>query len=292
MTNNSTMKFTKLQATGNDFILVDARNIERDWAKLAEEMCRRHFSIGADGLILVMSSNGPNLRMRMLNPDGSEAEICGNGLRCFAKYIIDRHITPGPSLTVETIAGSRAVQAFLSQGKVHQAKVNMGVPRFSAEDIPVVVGKAEKSRGEVDITPILDYALDVGEKELTLSFVSMGNPHAVAFLSQPVADFPLSEIGPQVERHPIFPERVNYEVARVLNRTRIEARVWERGAGETLSCGSGACAIAVVARLKGYTGDEVDIILPGGKLIVGWDGAGEVYLSGPAEEVFAAEWLK
>ena len=292
MTNNSTMKFTKLQATGNDFILVDARNIERDWAKLAEEMCRRHFSIGADGLILVMSSNGPNLRMRMLNPDGSEAEICGNGLRCFAKYIIDRHITPGPSLTVETIAGSRAVQAFLSQGKVHQAKVNMGVPRFSAEDIPVVVGKAEKSRGEVDITPILDYALDVGEKELTLSFVSMGNPHAVAFLSQPVADFPLSEIGPEVEKHPIFPLRVNYEVGRVLNPTRIEARVWERGAGETLSCGSGACAIAVVARLKGYTGDEVDIMLPGGELIVAWDGVGEVYLTGPVEEVFAGEWLK
>ena len=292
MTNNSTMKFTKLQATGNDFVLVDARNIERDWAKLAEEMCLRHFSIGADGLILVMSSNGPNLRMRMLNPDGSEAEICGNGLRCFAKYIIDRQIAPGPSLTVETLAGSRAVQAFLSQGKVHQAKVNMGVPRFSAEDIPVVVGKAEKSRGEVDIMPILDYALDVGGKELTLSFVSMGNPHAVAFLSQPVADFPLSEIGPEVEKHPIFPLRVNYEVGRVLNPTRIEARVWERGAGETLSCGSGACAIAVVARLKGYTDNQVDIILPGGQLIVEWDTVGQVYLSGPVEEVFAGEWLK
>lgn len=286
------MNFTKSQATGNDFILIDARNMERDWAKLARDMCHPHFGIGADGLILVMVSNGATLRMRMLNPDGSEAEICGNGLRCFAKYVIDRQIAPGPSLTVETMAGSRTVQAFLSQGRVHEAKVNMGVPRFSAEDIPVVIGEAEKGRGEVDIMPILDYALDVHGKKLTLSFVSMGNPHAVDFLSQPVAGFPLSEIGPQVERHPIFPERVNYEVARVLNSTRIEARVWERGAGETLSCGSGACAVAVVARLKGYTDDEVDIMLPGGELIVAWDGAGEVYLTGAVEEVFAGEWLR
>jgi len=286
------MNFTKSQATGNDFILVDARNIERDWAKLAQDMCQRHFGIGADGLILVMASNVANLIMRMLNPDGSEAEICGNGLRCFAKYVIDRQIAAGPKLTVETLSGSRTVHAFVAQGKVNEVKVNMGVPRFNAEDIPVLIGEREKGRGEVGIMSILDYALDVDGKELTLSFVSMGNPHAVAFLSQPVADFPLSEIGPQVERHPIFPERVNYEVARVLNRTRIEARVWERGAGETLSCGSGACAIAIVARLKGYTGDEVDIILPGGKLFVGWDGAGEVYLMGPVEEVFAGEWLK
>ena len=286
------MNFIKSQATGNDFILVDARNMERDWAKLAQDMCHRHFGIGADGLILMMASNGATLRMRMLNPDGSEAEICGNGLRCFAKYVIDRQIAPGPSLTVETMAGSRIVQVFLFQGKVHQARVNMGVPRFGAKDIPVVMGKPEKGRGEVDIMPILDYALDVHGKKLTLSFVSMGNPHAVDFLSQPVAEFPLSAIGPQVERHPIFPERVNYEVARVLNRTKIEARVWERGAGETLSCGSGACAVAVVARLKGYTGDEVDIMLPGGELIVAWDGAGEVYLTGPVEEVFDGEWLR
>jgi diaminopimelate epimerase len=286
------MNFTKSQATGNDFILIDARNMERDWAKLAQAMCHRHFGIGADGLILVMALDAATLRMRMLNPDGSEAEICGNGLRCFAKYVIDRQIAPGPSLAVETMAGSRTVQAFLSQGKVHQVRVNMGVPRFSAKDIPVVMGEAEKGRGAVDIMPILDYALDVHGKKLTLSFVSMGNPHAVDFLSQPVAEFPLSEIGPQVERHPIFPERVNYEVARVVNSTKIEARVWERGAGETLSCGSGGCAVAVVARLKGYTGDDVDIVLPGGDLIVAWDGAGEVYLTGPVQDVFDGEWLK
>jgi len=286
------MNFTKLQATGNDFILIDARNMERDWPKLARDMCHRHCGIGTDGLLLVMPSNAANLRMQMFNPDGSEAEVCGNGLRCFAKYVIDRQIVPGPNLTVDTMAGIRTIEASRSQGKVNRAKVNMGTPHFRAEDIPVIIDSPKKGRGEVDIIPILDYPLTIAGRDLPLSFVSMGNPHAVSFLSQPVADFPLAEIGPQVENHPIFPERVNFEIARVLNRNKIEARVWERGAGETLSCGSGACAIAVIAKLKGYTDDKVDIMLPGGNLTIKWDGAGEVYLSGPVEEVFTGEWLK
>ncbi|MCX6009109.1 MAG: diaminopimelate epimerase [Chloroflexi bacterium] len=286
------MNFTKLQATGNDFILIDARNMERDWPKLARDMCHRHCGIGTDGLLLVMPSNAANLRMQMFNPDGSEAEVCGNGLRCFAKYVIDRQIVPGPNLTVDTMAGIRTIEASRSQGKVNRATVNMGTPHFRAEDIPVIIDSPKKGRGEVDIIPILDYPLTIAGRDLPLSFVSMGNPHAVSFLSQPVADFPLAEIGPQVENHPIFPERVNFEIARVLNRNKIEARVWERGAGETLSCGSGACAIAVIAKLKGYTDDKVDIMLPGGNLTIKWDGAGEVYLSGPVEEVFTGEWLK
>jgi diaminopimelate epimerase len=230
--------------------------------------------------------------MRLFNSDGSEAEISGNGLRCFAKYVIDRQIVPGTNLTVETMAGIRNIQTSMSQGKVSHAKVNMGKPRFKAEDIPVLIDKPRKSRGEVDIISILDYPLNVRGKKLALSFVSMGNPHAVSFLSRPVADFPLSEIGPQVENHPIFPERVNFEIARVLNRNKIEARVWERGAGETLSCGSGACAIAAIAKLKGYTDNEVDITLTGGNLTINMDGVGELYLSGPVEEVFTGEWLK
>jgi diaminopimelate epimerase len=255
-------------------------------------MCHRQFGIGADGLILVIDSDIANLKMRLFNPDGSEAEVSGNGLRCFAKYVIDRKIAPGPSLTVETLAGIRTIQVSISQGKVSRAKVNMGMPRFKAEDIPVLIGNPEKGRGEVDIIPILDYPLDIAGSKLNLSFVSMGNPHAISFLSQPVANFPLSEIGPQVENHPIFPERVNFEIARVVNRNKIEARVWERGAGETLSCGSGACAIAVIVRIRDYIDDEVDIMLPGGNLTISWDGVGEVYLSGPVEEVFAGEWLK
>ena len=286
------MKFTKLQATGNDFILIYARNMELDWPKLARDMCHRHCGIGADGLLLVIPSNAADLKMRMFNPDGSEAEICGNGLRCFAKYVVDRGIAARQNLIVETMVGTRTIQASISQGKVSHAKVNMGMPRFRAEDIPVLIEKQQKGRGEVDITSILDYPLTIDKRKFTLSFVSMGNPHAVNFLSNPVADFPLSEIGPQVENHPIFPERVNFEIARVLNRNKIEARVWERGAGETLSRGSGACAIAVIAKLKGYTDNEVDIMLPGGSLTITWDGVGEVYLSGPVEEVFSGEWSK
>lgn len=243
-------------------------------------------------MILVIDSKAANLKMRLFNPDGSEAEVSGNGLRCFAKYVIDRKIVPGLSLTVETLAGIRTIQASISHGKVSHAKVNMGTPRFKAEDIPVLIGNSEKGRGEVDIIPILDYPLDIAGIKLSLSFVSMGNPHAVSFLSQSVADFQLSEIGPHVEGHPIFPERVNFEIARVMTRSKIEARVWERGVGETLSCGSGACAIAVIARMKGYTDVEVDIMLPGGNLTISWDKVGEVYLTGPVDEVFTGEWLK
>ena len=286
------MKFTKLQATGNDFILIYTRNMDLDGPKLARDMCHRHKGIGADGLLLVIPSNTADLKMRMFNPDGSEAEVCGNGLRCFAKYVIDRGIAARQNLTVETAAGTKTIQASISQGKVSHAKVNMGMPRFKAEDIPVLIEKSQKGRGEVDIKPILDYPLSIDKRKLRLSFVSMGNPHAVSFMSHPVADFPLSETGPKVENHPIFPERVNFEIARVLNRNKIEARVWERGAAETLSCGSGACAIAVIAKLKGYTDSEVDIMLPGGTLTISWDGVGEVYLSGPVEEVFTGEWLK
>ncbi len=286
------MNFTKLQATGNDFIFVDARNMERDWSKLAREICHRFYGAGADGLILIASSNRASLKMRLFNSDGSEAEVSGNGLRCFAKYVIDRQIVAGPKITVETMSGIRTIEATMTQGKVTHAKVNMGTPRFKAEDIPVLIDKPKKGRGEVDIKLIIDYPLTVGRRVLALSFVSMGNPHAVSFLSQPVSDFPLSVVGPQVENHRMFPERVNFEIARVLKRNKIEARVWERGAGETLSCGSGACAIAVTARNKGYIDDEVDIILKGGDLTVYWDGAGEVYLSGPVEEVFTGEWPK
>jgi diaminopimelate epimerase len=284
------MNFTKLQATGNDFIFVDARNMKRDWLKLAREMCHRYYGAGADGLIMVATSNRASLKMRLFNSDGSEAEVSGNGLRCFAKYVIDRQIVAGPNITVETMSGIITIEATMSRGKVTHAKVNMGRPRFKAEDIPVLIYKPQKGRGEVDIKQIIDYPLTIGRRGLTLSFVSMGNPHAVSFLSQPVSDFPLSVVGPQVENHRIFPERVNFEIARVLKRNKIEARVWERGAGETLSCGSGASAIAVTARNKGYIDDEVDIILKGGDLTVYWDGAGTVYLSGPVEEVFTGEW--
>jgi diaminopimelate epimerase len=286
------MNFAKLQGTGNDFIIIDARNIERDWSGLARDICHRYLGAGADGLMLVLSSANANLKMRLFNSDGSEAEVSGNGLRCFAKYVIDRRIVTGTNLTVETMSGIRVIDATVSVGKVTHARVNMGIPLFKAKEIPVLLNKPHKGRGEVDIKQVLDYHLTVGGKDLNLSFVSMGNPHAVSFLSQQVADFPLAAIGPKIENHSILPERVNFEIARILTPTRIEARVWERGVGETLSCGTGACAIAVISRLKGYSGNNVDIILPGGELAVSWDGKGEVYLSGSVGEVFTGEWPK
>jgi diaminopimelate epimerase len=286
------MRFSKLQATGNDFILVDVRTKGAEWPKLAQAMCDRHFGVGADGLMLVQNSTSGDLRMRLFNSDGSEAEVSGNGLRCFAKYAIEKGLTgsapsevePGGSrsLSIETLSGVRKVVAYMSGNRVSRAEVNMGLPRFEPEQIPVKV--------KVDIIPVLNYPLVIDRRKLTLCLVSMGNPHAVAFLSQSVADFPLAEIGPKVETHPMFPEKTNFEAARVLSRKKIEARVWERGVGETLACGSGASAVAVAARLLDYVDSKVDIILTGGALTVSWDRVGEVLLSGPVEEVFSGEW--
>ena len=286
------MKFSKLQATGNDFILVDARTMEAEWPKLARAMCDRHFGAGADGLILVQNSTSADLKMRLFNSDGSEAEVSGNGLRCFAKYTIEEGLIgkmpsrveqSNRSLTIETLSGARQVKAHMSRNRVNRAEVNMGLPRFQPEQIPVKV--------KVDIIPILNYPLVIDGKKLTLAILSIGNPHAVSFLSQPVADFPLSEIGAKVEKHPMFAQRTNFEVARVLSRGRVEARVWERGVGETLACGSGASALAVAARLLDYVDRQVDIILAGGTLTVSWDMVGEVLLSGSVEGVFTGEWL-
>jgi diaminopimelate epimerase len=188
------------------------------------------------------------------------------------------------SLTIETLSGVRKVKAYTSRNKVNRVEVNMGLPQFQPEQIPVKV--------KVDIIPILDYPLVIEGKELALALLSMGNPHAVSFLSRPIADFPLAEVGPKVERHPMFPQRTNFGVARVLSREKIEARVWERGVGATLACGSGACAIVVAAQLLDYVEPQVDIILPGGTLTVSWDRIGEVLLTGPVEEVFTGEWLE
>lgn len=295
------MKFSKLQATGNDFILINARTMEGEWSKLARSTCDHHFGIGADGLILVQDSTCADLKMRIFNSDGSEAEVSGNGLRCFTKYAIEKGLSakmssPGESrynrdnrsLTIETFSGIRKVKTYMSENKVNRVEVNMGLPKFKLEQIPIKV--------EVDIPissgPILDYPLVIDGKELTLAILSMGNPHAVSFLSRPIADFPLAELGPKVERHPMFPQMTNFEVARVLSRVNIEARVWERGVGETLACGSGACAIAVAAQLLDYIEPQVDIILKGGTLTVFWDRVGEVLLTGPVEEVFTGEWLE
>lgn len=284
------MKFTKMQAAGNDFILVEADDTRRNWSQVAVSMCDRHYGVGADGLLLLLPSDVADFRMRIFNADGSESDVCGNGLRCLVKYFVDERLVDSGArqILVETLAGVRRAEVYQAGGKITKVKIGMGQPKFGAKDIPVVI---EAGKGNlVDIKSMISYPVKVDDRELQMSFVSMGNPHAVYFYQHPVSDFPLSRLGPKVERHQAFPNRINFEVVRVLDRHQVEARVWERGVGETLACGSGACAIGVAARLHGYVDNEVDIKLPGGVLAVAWDGVGEIFLSGPAETAFSGEW--
>jgi diaminopimelate epimerase len=284
------MNFAKLQGTGNDFVLVETSDAGRDWARAAVAICNRRFGVGADGLLLLLPSEVADVGMRIFNADGSEAEACGNGLRCLVRYALDRELVTGGAseVSIETVAGVRSARIRRKSGESPEIQVSLGAPRFRAEDIPVSIGSGA---GLVDIKSMLGYTVTVESKELGLNLVSMGNPHAVHFLSQPVADFPLVQLGPGVEHHEIFPQRTNFEVARVLSREEIEARVWERGVGETLACGSGAAAVVVAAQLRGLVGRSVAVKLPGGVLEVAWDGLGEVFLGGPAEMVFTGKWL-
>ena len=285
------MKFTKMQGAGNDYIYIDARGLSEDWPELSRKMSDRHFGIGGDGIILILDSEVADLKMRMFNADGSEGEMCGNGIRCFAKYAIEREIARdfGGSLKIETLAGVRTVEPVYAGGSVTGARVAMGAPGLRPADIPVVLDPAIS--GSHFSGPVTGYPLSIEDRHLALTFVSMGNPHAVAFVDEPVSDYPLHIIGPKVERHLIFPKRVNFEIVNLNGGDTATARVWERGSGETMACGTGACAIAVAARLQGLNHGPLDINLPGGTLTVNWDGEGEVYLEGPAEEVFSGEWV-
>jgi len=284
------MNFTKMQGAGNDFILVETSDMQRDWSQVTVAMCDRHYGIGADGLLLLLPSDIADFRMRIFNTDGSEAKACGNGLGCLVKYFADRGSANSGTkeILVETVTGIRRAKVYKVTGKVTKVQTGMGKPEFGDKDIPVIIGQGEGN--VVDIKSMITYSMTIDGKELCLSLVSMGNPHGIYFCHHPVSDFPLSRLGPRVEQHKIFPKGVNFEVARVLNRQQIEARVWEKGVGETLACGSGACAITVAARLQGYIDNKVDIKLPGGILEVEWDGVGEVFLSGPAETVFTGKW--
>ena len=284
------MNFTKMQGAGNDFILVETDDMQRNWSAVARAICDRHFGIGGDGLLLVLPSDNADFQMRIFDSDGSEAEACGNGIRCLAKYAYEEGLidTGIDQILVETIAGIRKIKLYKKGDKLISIRASMGKPEFSAYDIPVVIKGNEDSI--VNIKSMLSYPVTIDGTDLTLNLVAMGNPHAVYFWQHPVSDFPLSQLGPKVEHLEIFPNRVNFEVARVISRTQLEVRVWERGVGETLACGSGACAVAVAAQLHGYIDNNVDIKLPGGTLQLEWNGTGEVIMNGPAEKVFSGEW--
>jgi diaminopimelate epimerase len=284
------MDFTKLQGAANDFVLIEAEGMQRDWSQLARAICNRHLGVGADSLLLLLPSDKADFLMRTFDADGSEAETCGNGIRCVARYALEKgKVSPERTeITVETAAGISRIKPEIKDGRVHNFRANMGKPRFKANEIPITTDKAVG--GIVDITCMLSCKMMVKNIEITLYLVSMGNPHAVHFIEQSVAEFPLSEIGPIVEHLPLFPQRVNFEIARVTGKDQLEARIWERGVGETLACGTGACAVAITSKILGYTGRKMDIKLPGGILNAEWNGDGEVILGGPAEIVFEGTW--
>ncbi len=259
-------------------------------------MTRPHTGVGSDGLLVVQPSSRAPLRMRVFNSDGSEAEISGNGLRLFAKFVLDRRWAEleGDALRVETGAGLRTVWPSFaepgpdddgSRGKMHSGRIAMGAPVFEARDIPVDDSRPEWVGGQPPRV-----RLTVAGRTLDLVCLSLGNPHAVAILDEPVADFPLADVGPEIQTHPLFPNRVNFEIANAIDRSRLRARIFERGEGETLSSGTGSTACAVAARALGRTDDRVAIELPGGVLRVAWDGRGEAMLEGPVAEVFRGRW--
>jgi diaminopimelate epimerase len=271
----ATLAFAKLHGTANDFVYVDARRgLPRDPAALAPALCDRHRGIGADGLILLLDSEQADCRMRIFNADGSVAEMCGNGIRGFAKFVLDRELVQGIPLRVETDAGIKIVEPEMAGGRVVRVAVDMGAPVWDGRAIPVAAD------GEVVERP-----LDVDGREYRVTCLSMGNPHCAVFLDD-VASLALATIGPRFEHHPFFPRRVNTEFIRVAGPADLEMRVWERGAGETLACGTGACAAAVAAARTGRTGRRVRVALPGGSLDIDWQADDHVHMSGDAVEVF------
>jgi diaminopimelate epimerase len=281
------MKFTKMHGAGNDFVVVKTEDERRDWSPLAAAICDRHFGIGGDGLLLVLPSKKADFKMRIFNSDGSESDACGNGLRCVVKYFVDQGMAlkETDEIYVETKACLNKTTVIKKSGKVVKVSAGMGEPGFAEDMIPVQIGRNYET-----VKSMIVYPLFIEGKELKLNFVSMGNPHAVYFYRGDVKKFPLAVIGPKVENHKIFPERTNFEIARLTGEGQIEARTWERGCGETMACGSGACAITVAARLHNYIKDKASIREPGGTLETEWRGTGEVLLTGPAETVFSGEW--
>jgi diaminopimelate epimerase len=275
------MRFTKMHGADNDYVYVNCfdETPPADLAALARAVSDRHKGIGSDGLILIRPSSAADARMQMFNADGSEAEMCGNGVRCVAKYLYDHGIARKESLRIETGRGVLTLEVFASGGKVDRVRVGMGQPILKRAEIPT------RLPGD---PPVL-VPLDVAGLQLRVTCVSMGNPHCVTFVDEITDDLVL-RVGPQIERHPAFPNRVNAEFVKVVSRTETILRVWERGSGETQACGTGACAAAVAGVLAGLTDRKIVTHLLGGDLELDWTSGGEVEMTGPAVEVFDGDW--
>jgi diaminopimelate epimerase len=281
------MRFTKMHGIGNDYIYVDCfRNpMPRDPAGISRAVSDRHFGIGSDGLILICPSDTADARMRMYNADGSESEMCGNGIRCVAKYLYDHSLVRKPMLTVETGRGVLNLQLEISGGAVQQVRVDMGEPVLQAPLIPTSLPGDPARGGRVVNVP-----LAIDGRTVSVTCVSMGNPHCIVFVDD-ITNEQVLIVGPQVEVHPEFPRRTNVEFVKVNRPEELTFRVWERGSGETMACGTGACAVAVAGVLTGRTQRRVVAHLRGGDLKLEWSEAdNHVYMTGPATEVFSGEW--
>lgn len=277
------MKFTKMHGCGNDYVYVDGAR-EKIPAERKSEVVKflsdRHFGIGGDGVIFINPSDVADFEMEMYNMDGSRSEMCGNGIRCVGKYVYDHGLTQKTSLTIVSCGKIKYLELTVEDGKVTKVRVNMGSPILEAAEIPVV---AEKS-------PVVDTPITVDGKEYRMTCVSMGNPHAVVYVDEMIDDETMAKIGPLFEHHERFPRRVNTEFVKVLSRERVQMRVWERGTGETLACGTGACAVTVASILNGLTEDSITVELLGGNLEIFWDRKENVvYMTGPATTVFEGE---
>jgi diaminopimelate epimerase len=281
------MRFTKMHGAGNDYIYVDCLTgpMPERPAELARRISHRHFGVGGDGLILICPSRQADARMRMFNADGSEAEMCGNAVRCVAKYLYEHAGFRKETLRVETGRGVLAMDIEVHAGRVRRVRVDMGQPILEPGRIPTTLaGDPRQPHGAVVETP-----LEVAGRRLAVTCVSMGNPHCVTFVKN-LSDYWVLRLGPKIEVDPHFPRRVNAEFVQVVSLAEVHVRVWERGSGETLACGTGACAVCVAGALAGRTGRRVLAHLPGGDLELEWAADGHVFMTGPAVEVFSGEW--
>ena len=274
------MKFTKMHGIGNDYVYVNCfEESVKNPAEVSKFVSDRHFGIGSDGLILISPSAIADFRMNIYNADGSQAELCGNGIRCVAKYVYDYGLTDKTEISVETLAGIKYLRLQVENGKVASVEVNMGAPILEPKEIPVTVEES----------PVVNVPVEVKGKIYHMTCVSMGNPHAIIFMNN-VKDLDIAAIGPYFENHTVFPKRTNTEFVEVLDRNTVNMRVWERGSDETLACGTGACATTVACILNDKTENEVTVHLLGGDLKIRWDReANQVYMTGPATVVFDGE---
>jgi diaminopimelate epimerase len=281
------MRFTKMHGAGNDYVYVDcfAEPVPDDPPGLARRVSDRHLGVGGDGLILILPSGVADARMLMFNADGSEAEMCGNGIRCLAKYVYEHGVVRKPTLKIETGAGVRSLDLELEGDRVRQVRVDMGEPILEPQRIPTTLPGDPALAGG----PVVGAELEVAGRKLAVTCVSMGNPHCVTFVDRLSDDWVLC-VGPQIERHPAFPRRANAEFVEVISPGEVRMRVWERGSGETLACGTGASAVCVAGALAGRTPRKVLVHLRGGDLKLDWAENNRVYMTGPAVEVFSGEW--